>query len=136
MGRLDVLRFIMEEFGTEALTALTKPQGMTPAHFAARGGHVSVLGFLCGELGNESLTVKDEDGWTPAHSAARGGHVNVLQCMIDVLGHVGFEAIASASKPTIGEIASKYGQRAVSKFVREQSEVVDEATIVPAPNVV
>ena len=86
--------------------------------------------------GNESLTVKDEDGWTPAHSAARGGHVNVLQCIVDVLGHVSFEAIASTGKPTIHEISSKYGQKAVSKFVKEQSEMTDEATIVPAPNVV
>lgn len=116
MGRVDVLRFISEEFGRVSLTAVSR-EGLTAAHLAARGGHVDVLRFLVVTAGVDTLIVKDDDGWSPAHSAARAGHVDVLECITDVLGITHLMPLSSGGGPSLRDIATQYSQDAVTTFL-------------------
>ena len=69
LGRDDIFRGL-----ALANLMVARTDGLTPAHFAALGGHERCLRALH-ELGAAaSLSAADADGWTPAHFAALGGH--------------------------------------------------------------
>lgn len=71
-------RILRDAFERGAIT------GVTPAHNAARWGHVQCLAFLVEHApsGGAVLEVKNKDGDTPAYFAAYWGHVNVLEFIV------------------------------------------------------
>ena len=77
-GRVDVLRLLVKQCGSEAL-----------AHRAALNGHVNVLRFLAEQCGSEVLTATRADGATPARNAAlRCDKLSLegLLCQLSLLG--------------------------------------------------
>lgn len=77
-GRDNVLALLAELEGLLSLQA-TDVNSTTPAHEAAKKGHVSTLKKL--KVLGAPLTATDRDDRTPAHSAALGGHTNVLKAL-------------------------------------------------------
>jgi len=55
--------------------------GLSPLHYAARGGHVEVLGILlCGYV---NVDIVSTNGSTPLHLAAENGTILAIQLLID-----------------------------------------------------
>jgi len=54
---------------------------MTPLHWAAANGHLSVVEYLVNQKAD--INAKDKDRWTPLHSAAEKGHLSVVEYLVN-----------------------------------------------------
>jgi E3 ubiquitin-protein ligase HACE1 len=68
------------------LLSTANANGYTPAHCAAKNGHVAVLCFLVERGAHETFYAKDEHGNTPFHFAARLQDASCLTCLANKCG--------------------------------------------------
>jgi len=54
---------------------------MTPLHFSAENGHLSVVEYLVNQKAD--IKSKDKDDLTPLHWAARFGHLSVVEYLVN-----------------------------------------------------
>jgi len=54
---------------------------MTPLHWAAINGHLSVVEYLVNQKAD--INAKDKDNWTLLHSAANNGHLSVVEYLVN-----------------------------------------------------
>jgi len=54
---------------------------MTPLHYAAQYGHLSVVEYLVNQKAD--INAKDKDNRTPLHRAARYGHLSVVEYLVN-----------------------------------------------------
>lgn len=70
----DYYRVISDSVGDEVL--VRDKAGRTALHWAAQGGHVSVVERILRDTGNEAINQVDVDGWTALCWAARGSETH------------------------------------------------------------
>jgi len=54
---------------------------MTPIHYAAQRGHLSVVEYLVNQKADINARAKDD--WTPLHYAAENGHLSVVEYLVN-----------------------------------------------------
>jgi len=54
---------------------------MTPLHYAAQNGHLSVVEYLVNQKAD--INAKDYGKMTPLHYAAQNGHLSVVEYLIN-----------------------------------------------------
>jgi len=54
---------------------------MTPLHWAANNGHLSVVEYLVNQKAD--INAKNNVDWTPIHYAARDGHLSVVEYLVN-----------------------------------------------------
>ncbi|KAM5345198.1 hypothetical protein ACJ41O_011060 [Fusarium nematophilum] len=83
-GRHDVLELLLSSTPlAEEIDSVTKKNGMSPAHLAARGGYLECVKTLS-RYGAE-LEAKDSSGRTPLFWAIMGGKEDVVEYLKDTL---------------------------------------------------
>ena len=127
--QLECLR-LLHEIGASASLSTTDEDGNTPAHVAARGGHVECVRLLH-ELAEASCSTFNKEGDMPAHCAAEGGHVECLR----VLHELGVGLIANENGRTPAHAAAGSGQIKCLWLLRELGadlSAVDKKGCTPA----
>jgi len=54
---------------------------MTPLHYAANNGHLSIVEYLANQKAD--IKEKDRDDWTPLHYAANNGHLSIVEYLVN-----------------------------------------------------
>jgi len=54
---------------------------MTPLHYAAQQGHLSVVEYLVNQKAD--INAKGHYDWTPLHWAAEKGHLSVVEYLVN-----------------------------------------------------
>jgi len=54
---------------------------MTPLHYAAWNGHLSVVEYLVNQKAD--INAKNKNNWTPLHYAAQNGHLSVVEYLVN-----------------------------------------------------
>ena len=93
---------------------------MTPAHLAARGGHMKVMTLLVDTLGSNILMARDEDGWTAAHSSARTGDLSMLKYILETAGVVALSG--QGDGPTLMHVATQHGHKDAMQYLKEMED--------------
>jgi ankyrin repeat protein len=92
--------------------------GLSPLHYAARGGHVGVLGILlCGDV---NVDIVSTNGSTPLHLAAENGTVSAIHLLIDA-GADPNKKTNSGDAPVALAVSS--GDVAVTELLVKHSEI-------------
>jgi ankyrin repeat protein len=99
-----------------ASLSATDKNGLTPAHYAARLGHVACLSAL-NKLAPASLSATDKNGLTPAHCAALKGHVECLRAL-NTLAPASLPA-KDRSRQTPAHYAARFGHAACLRALSE-----------------
>lgn len=107
---------------------------MSPAHLAARGGHLEVVKFLVDTLGPNILLARDEEGWTAAHSGARTGDVMLLKYILETVGVIALTG--QSYGPTLIQIAKQSGHLDAVQYLKEMTDEMDERTAINFTQVV
>ncbi|OAA76622.1 ankyrin [Akanthomyces lecanii RCEF 1005] len=127
-GQSSVTRLLIEEndaFGVNART----DDGLTPAHLAARAGHVDLIQMLIDQWADVSMT--KISGKTPLHDAARFGHVEILHA--DVVQLLLGSGTALTAKTANGltplHAAALQGHTEVVKLCLDSGAFIDTADV-------
>lgn len=78
-GSLDGIKFHLAQDSTYSI--MPNHRGLTPLHFAAKGGHVEAILFLL--KNGAEIDATDFDGKTPLMWAAYPGHIPAVDALLD-----------------------------------------------------